>query len=110
MSWQEKYEKWEPIYKPYSSVFTIYQEEKKLGEEYELVLGLGLLSWKNIRRHLITANAEIIFDPKGGQFTVNVPPQGPQLSVEPDMLEEVEQIPRETITEYNQMLERVNKS
>ena len=105
MPWQELHEKWEPIYKPYFSVFTMYQEEKKVGEEYELVLGVGLLSWKNIRRHLITANAEIIFDPKGGQFTVNVPHQGPHLSVELDMLEEGEQIPRSILDEYNQMLE-----
>ena len=45
-----------------------------------------MLSWNNIKRHLITANAEIIFDPKGGQFTVNIPHQGPQLSVELDNL------------------------
>ena len=83
MPWQEQHERWEPIHKPYSSVFTIYQEEKKLGEEYELLLGVGLLSWNNIKRHLITANAEIIFDPKGGQFTVNIPHHGPQLYSRP---------------------------
>jgi len=65
-------------------------------EEYELVLGLGLLTWRTpsnhiVCRHLVTAKASLDFEAKLGKFTVAPDPDGPRLTVELDMLDAQEQ-------------------
>ncbi|MCI5150958.1 MAG: hypothetical protein D3916_16510, partial [Candidatus Electrothrix sp. MAN1_4] len=44
--WQEKCQDILSQEKIYTDLFRLYQEQQKLGEQYELVLGLGLLSWE----------------------------------------------------------------
>ena len=66
LSWTEEHNSWEAVHKVYSALFAINQEQIRLGEEYELVLGLGLLTWQtptghHVRRHLLVADA--ILDP-----------------------------------------------
>jgi len=44
----------------YTELFSVYQRQQRLGEAYEVVLGLGCLSWHSrsghlIQRHLVTA-------------------------------------------------------
>ncbi len=84
------------IHNIYTKLFTIYSEKRRLGEEYEIVLGLGLLTWKtsngnDIKRHLITARAEIEFDPEKGKFLVLEHPETAQMKIELDMLDLEEQ-------------------
>lgn len=62
LPWTDEHNVWESVHGAYSSLFAIHQEQLRLGEEYELVLGLGLLTWQTptnqrVRRHLIAANA-----------------------------------------------------
>jgi very-short-patch-repair endonuclease len=96
LPWSDLHRKWEEVQNIYSQLFSIYQQQQKLGEEYELVLGVGLLTWKPttgnpVRRHLITSKADLVFDTKSGKFTVNTSIESPDLYVELDMLELVDQ-------------------
>jgi len=89
--WTENHNQWEAIQKAYSKLFTIYQEQLKLGEEYELVIGLGLLTWQTpqnqqIQRHLLVATASLGFESRLGKFTVRPNADGTNLRSELDML------------------------
>ena len=55
------------------------QQQKKLGEEFELVIGVGLLTHvdeqnKSVRRHLLTQKAELSFNSERGLFVVKSHP------------------------------------
>ena len=92
MSWVEHHNEWESIQKVYSNLFSIHQDQLKQGEEYELVVGLGLLTWQTpenqqLQRHLLVATASLEFESRLGKFTVRPHPDGANLRVELDMLE-----------------------
>ncbi len=92
LPWAEEYSAWEKIHKVYSSLFIIHQEQIRLGEEYELVLGLGLLTWQTptgqrVRRHLVVADAILEFEARLGKFTVRPHSEGAKLRPELDMLD-----------------------
>ena len=92
----------------YRRLSAIHQAEQRLGEEYELVLGVGLLSWRApdqgpIRRHLITANANLAFDPEQGTFTLGPAFDGSPLRAELDMLD-VRHRPREALRSAERLL------
>lgn len=92
MQYAEKHKDWEKLHIVYSSLFSIYQQQLRLGEEYELVLGLGLLNWvtpisQKIRRHLLVANAQLEFEANLGKFTLRPRADGPKLRVELDMID-----------------------
>ncbi len=94
--WAELHRRWQAVQKVYTTLFTIHQGQQRLGEEYELVLGIGLLTWRtpsghSVRRHLITARASLNFEAKLGKFTVVPEPDGTKLSAELDMLDAEEQ-------------------
>lgn len=99
LPWVDEHNVWQSIHKVYSSLFAIHQEQLRLGEEYELVVALGLLTWQTpsgqrVRRHLIVANALIQFESRLAKFTVRPMPDGANLRPELDMLEIEEQPPR----------------
>ncbi|MGH2562454.1 MAG: AAA domain-containing protein, partial [Thermomicrobiales bacterium] len=76
----------------YTDLFSIYQRQQRLGEQYEVVLGLGLLSWRTpagqrVQRHLVTGQASLAFDPVRGIITVGPAADGASLTLEHDMLE-----------------------
>lgn len=81
------------IQKVFATLFAIYQEQQRLGEQYELVLCTGLLSWRQpdgkpvVRRHLLVAKAALDFDAANGRFTVRAAPDGDQAELELDMLD-----------------------
>lgn len=90
--WARRHDEWKKLHNIYSAIFAIHQKQLRLGEEYELVLGLGLLSWlsptnQRVRRHLIAADAQLEFESDLGKFTVGPRADGPRLRVELDMLE-----------------------
>ncbi|MEW6380701.1 MAG: AAA domain-containing protein [bacterium] len=92
LPWTEEHNAWESIHKIYSELFAIHQEQMRLGEEYELVLGLGLLIWQTpsghrVCRHLIVANALLEFEARLAKFTVRPNPDGAKLRPELDMLD-----------------------
>lgn len=90
--WTVKHNAWEKVHKVYSALFAIHQEQLRLGEEYELVLGLGLLTWQTpkvqrVKRHLIVADATLEFEAHLGKFTVRPHTEGVKLRPELDMLD-----------------------
>jgi very-short-patch-repair endonuclease len=96
LPWVEEHNRWESVHRVYSSLFTIHQEQLRLGEEYELVLGLGLLTWQTpsgqrVHRHMIVANALLEFEARLGKFTIRPNPDGANVRCELDMLDIEEQ-------------------
>lgn len=96
LPWADDHQRWESVHNVYAKLFAIYQEQQKLGEEYELVLALGLLTWRapsgyTVRRHLITAKAALSFEARLGEFTVTPAVDGAQLTAEFDMLDIADQ-------------------
>ena len=90
--WARKHDEWKKLHDIYSAVFAIHQKQLRLGEEYELVLGLGLLNWvdpteQRVRRHLVVADAQLEFESSDGKFTVGPRADGARLRVELDMLD-----------------------
>ena len=60
--WREVYREMKPVQDVYNRLFTFYNRQLRLGESFEIVLGLGFLTWTTpqglrIARHLITAHA-----------------------------------------------------
>jgi hypothetical protein len=90
LPWTKEHNAWEKVHKAYSTLFAIHQEQLRLGEEYELVLGLGLLTWQThtgqrVRRHLIVADAILEFEARLGKFTARPHTEGAKLRPELDM-------------------------
>jgi very-short-patch-repair endonuclease len=96
LPWVDDHNDWESVHKVYSTLFSIHQEQLRLGEEYELILGFGLLTWQTptgqtVRRHLIVADAILEFEARLGKFTVRPHTEGAKLRPELDMLDIEEQ-------------------
>jgi very-short-patch-repair endonuclease len=95
--WAEKHAAWLDFQeKVYAPLFVIHRDLQRLGEEFELVLGLGCLTWttpngQQVRRHLIAAQVALEFDPAGGVFTLRPGSDGAKLALEIDMLDPTEQ-------------------
>jgi len=95
-------EKWKPwanedrelqkVQKAYNQLFNIYQRQEKLGEQYEVIFGAGLLLWKSpnsgeIKRHILDIQARIEFDRVRGIMIAGPALDGPQPRLECSMLE-----------------------
>ncbi len=96
LPWMELHRKWVTVQNVYTKLFTIWQGQKRLGEEYELLVGIGLLTWQTpsghtVHRHLVTARASLDFETKFGKFKVVPEPDGAKLTAELDMLDATEQ-------------------
>jgi hypothetical protein len=94
--WAEQDRRAQRVQAVYTSLFSIYQKQRRLAEIYEVVLGFGLLSWKpdggnEIKRHVVTAQANLEFDAKRGVVTVEVGAEGAKLKLEQDMLDPQDQ-------------------
>lgn len=90
--WSDVYSKYLKTQKVFGSLYSIFQEQQRLGEQYELIIGLGLLTWRQngghtVRRHLVAAKASLEFEAPVGRFIVRAAADGDQAEVELDMLE-----------------------
>ena len=90
--WAEKMRILSAVQQVYSSLFAMYQRQQRMGEAYEVVLGLGLLFWhpdgqQEIKRHLIVAQTEISFNPTNGEIAIGPSPSGVSIALEQDMIE-----------------------
>ncbi len=113
LPWVETHDRWERVHRIYTALFSIWKEQQRRGEEYELVLGLGLLTWQTpsgqqIRRHLIVANAMLEFEASSEKFTVRSHPDGANVRIESDMLAEEYPIGVREIEELKKKLEDSN--
>ncbi len=90
--WAEEDRRLQTVQKVYSDLFSIYQKQQRLGEAYEVVLGLGYLIWKapsghEIRRHVITAQTGLSFNAARGEIRLGPAGEGARPTLEQDMLE-----------------------
>ncbi len=80
----------DPVRQAYKELFLLHQELQKSGEQCELVLGLGLLRWRNssreIKRHLAVAGVSLVFEAEKGLFTVRQ--DSDKAEIELDMLDD----------------------
>ncbi|MFQ5804421.1 MAG: AAA domain-containing protein, partial [Candidatus Methylomirabilales bacterium] len=90
--WAEEDRRLQAVQKVYTDLFSIYQKQQRLGELYEVVLGLGYLTWRTpsgneVKRHIISAQTSIIFDAVRGVIRVGLAGEGAKPTLEQDMLE-----------------------
>ncbi len=103
-AWQRYLPKWRPwareharrasVQRVYASLYSAYQKQKRLGEAYELIVGLGLFSshqgeGRRVRRHVVAAQAQLDFDAKRGVISLRCPPppEGARVRIEDEFLE-----------------------
>lgn len=48
LPWKEEVLHFKKVQKVYTNFFSIYQKQKSLGEQFELVIGVGLLNWRTV--------------------------------------------------------------
>lgn len=90
--WAEEDRRLQKVQKVYTDLFSIYQKQQRLGEAYEVVLGLGYLVWKtpsghDVKRHIIAAQTSLTFDAPRGVITFGPAGEGAKPTLEQDMLE-----------------------
>jgi very-short-patch-repair endonuclease len=90
--WAKEDRELQKVQKAYNHLFNIYQCQEKLGEQYEVILGGGLLIWRSpnsgeIWRHILAVQARIEFDRVKGIVTAGPAIDGPQPMLECGMLE-----------------------
>ena len=90
--WAEADKPLQVVQETYNDLYTAYQSFQRLGEQYELVLGFGLLNWSEAQggrvcRHVLVCNALLEFNPTEGQLDVRADPDGVKPRIELDMLE-----------------------
>jgi very-short-patch-repair endonuclease len=76
----------------YGDLFTVQQKQQRRGEEYEVVMGFGFLTWRGrngvaIERHVLTAQASVELDGRSGRITVGPGGDGARPVLEQEMLE-----------------------
>jgi len=90
--WSKKMRHWQAVYDVYEKVDFMRRRLEEAEERYELVLAVGLLLWRDptgskIKRHLLTAPAEITLDAARGLLRVTPAASFERFRVELDMLE-----------------------
>lgn len=96
----------------YTDLFRLHQSQQRLGEAYEVVMGMGLLAWRTpsgnvVRRHLIVAQTDVRFDADRGVISVTAAADGARPGLEQDMLEPGERPPRSVLDEISADLANV---
>ena len=91
--WAEEDRPLQRVQNVYNQLFSMYQRQQRLGEQFELVLGLGLLAWrpqnaKEIKRHLLVAHCELVFDGDRGEILLVAAGEGSKLTLEQEMIDQ----------------------
>ena len=90
--WAQEMRRWREVQSVYEKLDFMHRRLEEAEERYELVLAIGLLRWRDptgtpVKRHLLTAPAELTFDAAGGRFRVEPAAGFVTFRVELDMLE-----------------------
>ncbi|MFF4346238.1 AAA domain-containing protein [Streptomyces sp. NPDC001530] len=97
-AWAPQWEQWatekrlrSAALRSYEKLYRIHEDITSLGENFELVLAFGYLTWsaesEPIRRHLVTARAVLAFDERTGAIRVAPDPEAGTLLLEEGMLD-----------------------
>ncbi|MEU3659843.1 AAA domain-containing protein [Streptomyces sp. NPDC032940] len=109
-AWAERRRAIDPVVRLYDRLHKMHEDAANLGEAYELVLGLGRLTWQTavgqrVERHLVTHRAAIHLDPSTGTLTAAPDPTGTGLELEEGMLEGAQHVPGSVREEIVELLE-----
>ncbi|HEY4025976.1 MAG TPA: AAA domain-containing protein, partial [Candidatus Dormibacteraeota bacterium] len=90
----------------YTDLFRLHQSQQRLGEAYEVVMGIGHLAWRTpagqtVRRHLVVAQTDVRFDAGRGVISVTAAADGARPALEQDMLEPGERPPATVLDEID---------
>ncbi|MFZ1415610.1 MAG: AAA domain-containing protein, partial [Defluviicoccus sp.] len=90
--WAELDRKKQEVFKSYRNLYSIYTSQQRLGEQYEVILGIGLLTWQMpdghlVKRHLIAAQTSLEFDAARGVIRVWPAGEGARPCLEQDMID-----------------------
>src|SRR5262245_15782186 len=90
----------------YTDLFRLHQSQERLGEAYEVIMGIGHLAWRKpsgelVRRHLVIAQTDVRFDADRGTISVTAAADGARPALEQDMLEPGERPPPPVLDEID---------
>ncbi|MEV5319397.1 AAA domain-containing protein [Streptomyces sp. NPDC052687] len=110
LAWAERRRAIDPVVRLYDRLHKMHEDAANLGEAYELVLGLGRLTWQTtsaqrVERHLVTHRATLRLDPSTGTLTAAPDPTGAGLELEEGMLEGAQHVPGPVREEIVEVLE-----
>jgi very-short-patch-repair endonuclease len=110
--WAQEMRRWQEIQRVYENVDFMRRRLEEAEERYELMLGVGLLVWRDptgttVKRHLLTAPAEISLDAARGILTVSPAASFDSFRIELDMLE-LQHQPRLKDAELTGLLEELD--
>jgi hypothetical protein len=93
--WAERDRELRPVQNAYSHLFHLQKTQQRLGEQYEVVLGIGLLKWRlesghEVKRHVIAAQTTIELEAASGTIRIGPAGEGAKLILEQDMLDPAE--------------------
>ena len=113
--WAEQDRREQVIQKVYTDLFSIYQRQQRLGESFEVVFGLGFLSWKTpdgytVQRHLVATRVSVNFDTEHGTLTVTPAGEGAHPSLEQDMLDPQHRPDPNELRSIEETLEKIGES
>ena len=113
--WAEQDRRDQAVRRVYADLFAMYQRQQGLGETYEVVFGLGFLTWQPrngppVRRHVVTARADIDFDAESGSLTVNAAAEGAEPVLEQDMLDPADHPDPGELRSIEETLEQIGAS
>ena len=99
----------------YVELFSMFQRQQRLGENFEIVFGFGLLSWNSpdgqtVGRHLAVARVSVAFDTTSGTLTVTPAGEGARPSLEQDMLDPQYRPEPALLSSIEETLERIGDS
>ena len=92
IEWLIEHERWRKIYKVYEKLYKMYFELKRNEAAYELVLGCGLLLWRQpncqiVQRHILTARCIIEFEKDKKEIKVLFDENNPKVNLEDEMID-----------------------
>jgi len=110
--WAQEMRRWKQVQDVYENVDFMRRRLEEAEERYELLLAVGLLQWRDstgavVKRHLLTAPAEISLDEARGVLTVGPAAFFEKFRVELDMLE-LQERPRLEGTDLEDRLEKLD--
>lgn len=110
--WAEQDRRQQAVQKIYTDLFSMFQRQQRLGERYEVIFGLGFLSWSipggyTVGRHLVAAHVTVEFEPDNGMLTVTPAGEGARPSLEQDMLDPAD---RPALASIERALEEIGDS
>ena len=113
--WAEQDRRDQDIQKIYTDLFSIFQRQQRLGENFEIVFGLGFLSWNSpdgntVRRHLTVARVSVEFDTVSGTLTVTPAGEGARPALEQDMLDPQYRPEPQELRAIEEELEKIGES